>query len=49
MKITGSDQRGTVTGLSHSTTYNCSVHAVTKFGGPKSDYVTVKTDGEGID
>lgn len=39
--------QGTITNLTALTTYNCSVHAVTKFGGPKSNFVTVRTDEAG--
>ena len=39
--------QGTITNLTAQTTYNCSVHAVTKFGGPKSNFVTVRTDEGG--
>ena len=48
MNVTGSEQIGTVSGLDSFTVYNCSVHAVTKYGGPKSNYITVKTDEGGI-
>ena len=47
MNVTGNDTEGTVTGLTPLTHYNCTVHAVTTFGGPKSDFVTVRTDDGG--
>ena len=47
MNIPSSDTEGTITDLTPLTNYNCSVHAVTKFGGPKSNFVTVRTDEGG--
>ena len=47
MHINGSDEIGSVSNLTPLTTYNCSIHAVTQFGGPKSDNITVTTNSEG--
>ena len=47
MNVTRKFVQGTITNLTALTTYNCFVHAVTKFGGPKSNFVTVRTDEAG--
>ena len=46
--ITGDNTVGTVTGLRPFTSYECSIHAVTKYGGPHSYYITVETLEGGI-
>ena len=43
MNISGDNTEGTVTGLHPYTSYDCSIFAVTKFGGPSSDFITVET------
>ena len=39
----GMNTRATVTGMNQSTTYECTIHAVTSLDGPASDPVTVTT------
>ena len=39
----GMSTRATVTGMSQSTTYECTIHAVTSLDGPASNPVTVTT------
>ena len=43
MNISGDNTEGTVTDLRPYTSYDCSIFAVTKFGGPSSDFITVET------
>ena len=46
--ITGDNTVGTVTGLRPFTGYECSIHAITEYGGPHSSYITVETLEGGI-
>ena len=39
----GMNTRATITGMNQSTTYECTVHAVTSLDGPASNPVTVTT------
>ena len=40
----GMGTRVTITGMNHSTTYECTVHAVTMLDGPASNPITITTD-----
>ena len=41
--MTGRNTMGVITDLSSFTYYNCSVYAVTEFGGPQSTSISVRT------
>jgi len=47
VNVSATEQIGTITDLNPSTKYNCSVHAVTKFHGRKSQFIRVKTAKKG--
>ena len=44
VSIVGTNTRGTITGMNSSTTYECTIYAVTVLDGPASYPVTVITD-----
>ena len=41
--VAGSNTRGTITRMHPSTTYNCTIYAVTEVDGPASNPITVTT------
>ena len=43
VNVTGTSTTGIITGLNPSTTYECTVYAVTILDGPASDPITVTT------
>ena len=47
VNVTGTNTMETISNLTPSTSYNCTLHAVTVFDGPLSDPITVTTAEQG--